>query len=104
MDLPRGFQDLSKVFSVIDSVVHLKSVLIEQVACADGAAVARARSWCHSLPAPYFRFSPQLPEAIDLAETRNSVLIEMLWQTKVLLFSISSIVASRFTCRRRDRP
>lgn len=83
LDLPTRIRDVGKVFNVIDSVVHLKSVLIEQVASADGTAVSRARAWAHSLPVPFFRYSPHLPEAIDLAETRNSVLIEMLWQTKV---------------------
>ncbi|CAI4226940.1 unnamed protein product [Auanema sp. JU1783] len=86
LELP-SLSNVKDIFTKINSLVHMKNLLIEQIASADGVAVSRAQSWTHSLPAPFFRFSPFLSSVIELDETKDDVLIEMMWQTKVYMAS-----------------
>ena len=47
----------------------------------------RARAWCSSIGVPYFRFSPNLSEFIDLDETKDEVLVNLMWETRAYLHS-----------------
>uniref|UniRef100_A0A0K0D6D2 PNPLA domain-containing protein n=1 Tax=Angiostrongylus cantonensis TaxID=6313 RepID=A0A0K0D6D2_ANGCA len=53
------------------------------LANADGSVVDYARSWSHSISVPFFRFSPSLNPAVELDETDDVKLINMMWNTKV---------------------
>ena len=47
--------------------------------------VDRARAWCDMAGISYFRLSPLLASDINLDETRDEVLVEMLWMTQVYM-------------------
>jgi len=66
----------------VTALQNLKSMLVEQVACSDGAVVERARSWTHSMGAPYWRLTPQLVEEVALDTKDDERLVQLLWLTK----------------------
>lgn len=45
----------------------------------------RARAWCSTIGVPYFRFNPDLSEDVALDETKDEVLVNMLWETMVYI-------------------
>ena len=47
--------------------------------------VDRARAWCGMAGISYFRLSPLLASDIDMDETRDEVLLEMLWMTQAYM-------------------
>ena len=47
--------------------------------------VDRARAWCDMAGISYFRLSPTLASDINLDETRDEVLVEMLWMTQAYM-------------------
>ena len=47
--------------------------------------VDRARAWCDMAGISYFRLSPLLASDIDLDETKDEVLLEMLWMTQAYM-------------------
>ncbi|VDK47983.1 unnamed protein product [Cylicostephanus goldi] len=100
IEFATGFQDKLSLIS------HLKNLLLDQVrkihptkslwtwffpfqiGRADGAAVDCSRAWSHSMSVPFFRYSPQLSSAIDLDETDDIKLINIMWGTKVRCFPV----------------
>ncbi|CAH0398863.1 unnamed protein product [Chilo suppressalis] len=56
-------------------------LLVDQAMQSDGRVVERARAWCSSLGASYFRFSPQMSADIALDERADDRLVTMLWET-----------------------
>jgi len=65
----------------------LGQLLVDQASQSDGQVVERARAWCHSLKLPYFRANPPLSENINMDETNNIKLINMLWETQAYMTS-----------------
>lgn len=61
----------------------LGNLLIDQATASEGRVVDRARAWCSMIGVPYFRLNPQLTEDVALDETKDEVLIKMLWETTV---------------------
>lgn len=53
-----------------------------QLTASDGSSVDCSRAWSDSLNVPFFRFSPSLRKTVDLNETRELQLIDMLWDTE----------------------
>lgn len=47
----------------------------------------RARAWCSMIGVPYFRFSPQMSEDINMDEKSDEKLCKMLWETKAYMHS-----------------
>ena len=58
-----------------------------QVTSSDRRIVDRARAWCTTIGAAYFRLSPGLSKDVALDETRHDQLIPMLWETKAYVHS-----------------
>uniref|UniRef100_A0A915ELB1 phospholipase A2 n=1 Tax=Ditylenchus dipsaci TaxID=166011 RepID=A0A915ELB1_9BILA len=84
VSLPTNF-DMNSLLGLvknIKSIQNLKTILVEQVACSDGQVVERAEAWCHSLNAPFFRFTPQLQSEVPLDTTDDETLVRLLWTTK----------------------
>ena len=52
---------------------------------AQGRSVDRARAWCFSIGAPYFRFNPPLSVATGLDEARDIYLFKMLWEVEIYI-------------------
>lgn len=58
------------------------SLLVDQATQADGRVVERARAWCSSVGARYFRFSPQLSHDVAMDERGDERLLTMLWEAQ----------------------
>lgn len=66
---------------------NLLKVLVEQASQSDGCVVDRAQAWCSMINLPYFRINPPISDNIPLDESDNSVLINMLWESMVYVYS-----------------
>ncbi|KAF2368937.1 Patatin-like phospholipase domain [Trinorchestia longiramus] len=62
---------------------NMAKLLIDQATMADNHTVDRCRSWCQSSSIRYVRLSPQLSADVQLDETRDEVLLNMLWEAEV---------------------
>jgi len=71
-------------------LIHNRNVKYDAVCCcvnvqstqSDGQVVERAEAWCSMIEVPFFRFSPQLSEEIELDCIDDAKLINMLWETR----------------------
>ena len=68
-------------------VTTMGVILTDQATQAEGRVVDRARSWCFSTKVPYYRYSPQLSQKVELDEKNNEILTNMLWETKAYMHS-----------------
>lgn len=57
-----------------------------------GRVVDRARSWCSMIGVPFYRFSPQLSEEVDINERSDEKLVNMVWECQAYMFSQRSVV------------
>lgn len=73
---------LLEVHKVVKGLTALVSTLLDQASISEGRLVDRARAWCSMINVPFFRFSPQLSEALTLDCTDNALLINMMWDTQ----------------------
>uniref|UniRef100_A0A1I7YNR5 phospholipase A2 n=1 Tax=Steinernema glaseri TaxID=37863 RepID=A0A1I7YNR5_9BILA len=86
VSIPNGFLDgIASLYKNVQAVNNLKNILVEQVSAADGQCVKRARAMAHTLRAPFFRFSPRLASDIELDETDDVVIVNMLWSTEMYM-------------------
>ncbi|XP_054163549.1 85/88 kDa calcium-independent phospholipase A2-like [Oppia nitens] len=81
---PESWHDIAT--SVVSAKILVK-LLIEQASQSDGQVVERAKAWCSQTDVPYFRMNPPLSEDIELNETDNTKLVNMLWETTAYMFS-----------------
>lgn len=65
----------------VPRLTQLINVLVDQATQAEGQVVERARAWCTSIGVPYFRFSPEMSDDIDLDEKQDDVLVNLMWET-----------------------
>ena len=54
---------------------------------ADGPVVDRCRAWCASAGTAYFRFSPIMATDIELDETDDKILVELMWSAMTLVYN-----------------
>ena len=66
--------------NTMSAVVNFLHVLINQATISNGQEVVRAEAWCNSLGVPYFRISPELKEVVDLTESDEGVLTNMMFE------------------------
>ncbi|EYB92855.1 hypothetical protein Y032_0189g1192 [Ancylostoma ceylanicum] len=59
---------------------------------ADGTIVECSRAWSYCISAPFFRYSPNLSFAVELDETDDLKLINIMWGTKVYMNEESTSV------------
>ncbi|KAK0403951.1 hypothetical protein QR680_017211 [Steinernema hermaphroditum] len=86
VSIPSGiFEGIASLYKNVQAVNNLKNILVEQVSAADGQCVKRARAMAHALNAPFFRFSPSFTSAVELDETDDSVIVDMLWKTEMYM-------------------
>ncbi|XP_022084989.1 85/88 kDa calcium-independent phospholipase A2-like [Acanthaster planci] len=67
------------------AAANLGEIFIDLVTDARGRTLDRARSWCNTIGAPFYRFSPPLSADIPLDENKDKTLLKMLWETQVYL-------------------
>ncbi|KAE9414431.1 hypothetical protein Angca_003644, partial [Angiostrongylus cantonensis] len=85
LSLPKNIAEVVGLTKNLAVISHMKNLFIDQLANADGSVVDYARSWSHSISVPFFRFSPSLNPAVELDETDDVKLINMMWNTKVYM-------------------
>ena len=104
VELPKDLAVSSLISNVATTAValnNLKNIFTEQVsgafllvgarinrstfqlAVSDGQCVERARSWAHSMRAPFYRLTPKLNEECALNTSDDAEIVKMMWSTKV---------------------
>ncbi|KAJ6216443.1 hypothetical protein RDWZM_007600 [Blomia tropicalis] len=76
-----SFVSLTGITNLASNLTTLMKVLTEQSTQADGQVIERAQSWCSMINVPYFRLSPPISEDIQLDESDNVKLVNMLWES-----------------------
>nr|XP_054763799.1 delphilin-like [Lytechinus pictus] len=79
---PNSAVDLLSAAKSLAGGANLIDIMVEQVSESRMRAVDRARAWCYSIGTPFFRFSPPLSQDITMDETRDHVLLKMLFDTQ----------------------
>ena len=69
------------ISSFASNIGTLMKVLIEQASQANGQVVERAQAWCSMIGVPFFRINPPISEDIQMDESDNVKLVNMLWET-----------------------
>jgi calcium-independent phospholipase A2 len=90
---PAGDLDIPNVnwldpTDIVKAAVALKNFLglvVDQVTVSGGRQVERSISWCASMNCPFYRLDLPLEKEIDLAEHKDEIIIDMMFQS--LLFS-----------------
>uniref|UniRef100_A0A915KMK1 PNPLA domain-containing protein n=1 Tax=Romanomermis culicivorax TaxID=13658 RepID=A0A915KMK1_ROMCU len=72
----------------------LSVILVDQVTATEGLPVERARSWCHDLQVPYFRFSTPLSKEYVLDTKDDKEIVQMMWETAEYMFSAKTELSS----------
>lgn len=70
----------------------MKIILPFQATQSSGRVVDRARSWCSSLGVPFYRFTPQLSEDINMDERSDEKLVNMAWECQAYMHSQRTVV------------
>jgi len=65
----------------IKNLSNLLQVFISQSTQSDGQETRRAKSWCESVEASYYRLSPPLAKVYDLAESDKAELTQLMYET-----------------------
>ncbi|GAB6030891.1 hypothetical protein CHUAL_007723 [Chamberlinius hualienensis] len=81
---PQSMWDAAKMAFGMSALGNL---LVDQATSSDGRVVDRARAWCSMISVPYFRFNPDLSEDVALDETKDEILVNMLWETMLYMRS-----------------
>ncbi|XP_041363731.1 85/88 kDa calcium-independent phospholipase A2-like isoform X2 [Gigantopelta aegis] len=74
---PENLHDAAKTVKGASILSHL---IVHQATLSEGRPVDRARAWCSMINVPFFRFSPQLSEDVQLNCHDNRKLINMMWE------------------------
>ncbi|XP_034245059.1 85/88 kDa calcium-independent phospholipase A2-like [Thrips palmi] len=77
---------------LVSGVSNLITLIIDQATQSSGRVVDRARSWCSSLGVPFYRFTPQLSEDINMDERSDEKLVNMAWECQAYMHSQRTVV------------
>ncbi|XP_059487741.1 85/88 kDa calcium-independent phospholipase A2 [Neocloeon triangulifer] len=78
-------ESLFDTMKVARGLSTLGTLLVDQATLATGRVIDRTRSWCSSMGVPFFRFSPQMSEEIEMDERDDAKLVNMLWEAKAFM-------------------
>ncbi|KAK6746705.1 hypothetical protein RB195_000152 [Necator americanus] len=93
LTVPKSFVDFALDFqNKLSLISHLKNLLLDQIGRADGTVVESSRAWSSCISAPFFRYSPKLSFAVELDETDDIKLINIMWGAKVYMNEESASV------------
>ncbi|XP_072168264.1 85/88 kDa calcium-independent phospholipase A2-like [Diadema setosum] len=82
---PNSAVDLIGAAKSLAGGANLVDIMVEQVCDSRMRSVDRARAWCHSIGAPFFRLSPPLSADISMDETRDHMLLKMMYDTQLYI-------------------
>ncbi|VDN01765.1 unnamed protein product [Thelazia callipaeda] len=73
-------------FDLPRNVSEVKSAIRDlMITASNGACVVRGRCWAHEKSIPFFRFSPNLSSNVELDETNDEIIVDLLWDTEKYL-------------------
>jgi len=81
---PDNVQDTLKMVMNWDSMGKL---MLDSVLDADGLVVDHTRAWCLSSGISFHRLAPNLPFDMELDETDDKILVELMWSTMAYMHS-----------------
>uniref|UniRef100_A0A7E4UUZ2 PNPLA domain-containing protein n=1 Tax=Panagrellus redivivus TaxID=6233 RepID=A0A7E4UUZ2_PANRE len=75
--------DLLKLISkTTEQIKNMTMVFIKQLTASDGLPVERSQTWSHSMGVPFFRFSPPLTQKVELDESRDVFIMQLMWDVE----------------------
>ena len=73
--------------------MELAKVFVDTVCEADRWVVQRSKAWCEMADIKYHRLNPQLTTEVQLDETNDEALFNMMWETKKYLNQNTTLIA-----------
>lgn len=77
---------------LVSGVFQITTLIIDQATQSSGRVVDRARSWCASIGVPFYRFTPQLSEDINMDERSDEKLVNMAWECQAYMCSQRPVI------------
>ncbi|KAH9502061.1 85/88 kDa calcium-independent phospholipase A2 [Dermatophagoides farinae] len=77
--------EINSQWQIYRKIYDIIELLTEQAAQSNGQVVERAKSWCSMINVPFYRINPAISEEIQLDESDDVKLIQMLWETEAYL-------------------
>lgn len=71
-----------EAYKSITATVELAKMFVDTTCEADRWVISRARSWCEMTGINYYRLNPQLATEVQLDETDNEKLFQLMWETR----------------------
>jgi hypothetical protein len=81
---PESALDTAKLFMNWDGMGKL---MLESIVDADNRVIDRCRGWCAMAGIPFYRFSPHMATDIELDETDDKTLVDLMWSAMVYIHS-----------------
>jgi len=69
----------SNPYTAAMAMKNLGIIVLDLATATEGAPVSRARSWCHALQTPYFRFNSPIFKDVAMDCKDDSELVTMMW-------------------------
>ena len=76
---PRVKNFIFRMKQTIAGIKGMINMFVAQSTHSNGQEVSRAKALCKAMDVPYYRFSPRLPEVINLAECNREKLADMMY-------------------------
>ncbi|XP_002119484.2 85/88 kDa calcium-independent phospholipase A2-like [Ciona intestinalis] len=64
---------------------ELAQMMVDVCCQSNDYVVERAKAWCETMDASYFRLNPFMEDEVQLNETNDEILLNLLWDTQVYL-------------------
>ena len=85
-NLSNAFKAILRLPDTLSAIANMLHLFVSQATISNGQEVERARAWCQTIQAPYFRLSVPLDKTIDLAENDRAVLADLMYQGTLYLY------------------
>lgn len=82
-------ESIIKLPSTIAGLSNLLEVFISQSTQSEGEEVRKAKTWCKSIGASYYRLSPQFDKDYDMAISEEDVLIDIMYEAHTYILENS---------------
>lgn len=86
MYVPSGLSGIYQALKNAKGSANVGNLIMAQVTESTFRPVDRSRAWCLAINAAFYRFSPSLSSDIDLAETDNVMIMQMMWEGHAYLY------------------
>lgn len=73
--------------------LELSTMLVDAACECDGHVSERAKAWCESIGANYYRLNPLLDEDIAMDETDDATLLNVIWETQKYIYNNKDLIS-----------